>query len=425
LKKLLFVFLALGIFTLLPLLLVEVAMRMLAEPKPEKVYEELNQRPVTVTQELGMVFLPHQPTTRSNGYDYNVTQFTNNFGFLDRDRSFEKADGTFRILVLGDSYVEAVQVSIPNKFHSLLEGFLNGMKLPKKVECIAMGFSGMGTSNQLLFYENLGRKFRPDLVIYLFIANDFWNNSPTLHGICEGWHPAKGPRFFLELDHRTNQVVNLPPVLDYYKYMIPVAPVPEVVEKPLPTDALFSWSVLYQESRATLKNYFQQSEQEEIVDSLMTQRIKFLRKNDPFFGPKLEGWNYPDDLAPQEMYFADTLPRVFEESLQLTDLALAQLKANVERDGARLILAADTYCTDPAMTGEQKGRKVSPKKIYERIDSLAKKNQLPLIDLYDSFLERGTIEETRWKHDGHFNEKGHRWTALAFRDYIASNNLIK
>ena len=424
-KKALFIFLALGIFSLIPLILVEVGMRILAEPKPEKLYEDVNQRPVTFSDDLGMVFAPRQKTTRSNGYDYHVTQFTNNFGFLDKDRKLEKEEGTFRILVLGDSYVEAVQVGVPQKFHSLLEGFLNNSTPPKKVECIALGFSGMGTSNQLLFYENLGRKFKADLVVYLFIANDFWNNSPTIHGICEGWHPAKGPRFFLELDHNTNNIVTFPPARDYSRYMIPTSPVPKMVNKPLPTDALLSWSMLYQESRSTLKNYFQQSERESIIDSLMTQRIKFLRKNDKFFGPKLEGWNYPDDLSPQAMFYAESMPRVFNEALNLTDIALKRLKSKVERDGAQLIMATGPFCTDLKMTGEKKGRKVSPTKLSDRIQTLATKNEIPLINLYENFLKHGEIKETRWPRDGHFNLKGHRLTALALRDHILENKLLR
>ena len=400
-------------------------MRLTSPTLPEKVYQDINQRPVTVTKELGMVFAPNRETTRANGYDYHVTQVTNNFGFLDHDRKIEKEEGTFRILVLGDSYVEAVQVPIPQKFHILLENFLNAMGQPKKVECIALGFSGMGLSNQLLYYENLGKKFKPDLVIHLFIANDFWNNSPGLHGICEGWHPAKGPRFFMELDHRSGQVVDFPPVLDYYRYMIPTSPIPKIVDKPLPTDTLFSWSTLYQKSRATLKRYFQESEKAVVIDNLISQRIKFLRKNDPFYATKLEGWNYPDDLAPDEMFFAETMPKIFEEAVQLTDLALKRLKTQVEKDGGTLLLASGTFCIDPRLTGEKKGRKVSPRKLFDRINDLAKKNNLPLLNLHEHIKKRGSLDESRWRHDAHFSPKGHRWTALTLRDYIVEHQLIR
>ena len=424
LKKGIFIVLSLLLFTFIPLLLIEAYYRITTEGKPEKRFQEINQRPVTVTKELGMVMLPNKMTTRANGYDYSVTQKTNNLGFLDRDHTFEKPKDTYRILFLGDSFVEAVQVSIPAKVHSLTERFLNKNVIPKKVECIALGFSGMGTANELLFYDKLGKKFSPDLVVVVFIANDFPNNSPVLHAMVEGWHPMKGPRFFFEVDHVKNQIFKIDPTLDYYKYMMPVVMPPKTVEKPLPTDSLFSWSIFYKESRSILKKHFGHIDQQKKIDNVFTQRIKFLKQQD-FYRTKLEDWMYPDDLDFNSMFFAEKMPKVFNEALRLTDISFKVLKESVEKDGGKVLILADAFMSLGTHSGEKFGRTCSPQGSFDKLDAIARENNIPIINLYDEFLKRGTLEETRWKYDGHWNKKGHRWSAEAVHDFVLKNNYIK
>src|SRR5512135_184323 len=45
---------------------------------------------------------------------------TNSAGFRDRERTEEKPAGRFRIAVLGDSYIEAMQVDLDDAFPALL-----------------------------------------------------------------------------------------------------------------------------------------------------------------------------------------------------------------------------------------------------------------------------------------------------------------
>lgn len=424
-KKLIFIVVTLCIFTVTPFTCIEVYYRLTTQDKPEQRYEKINQRPVTVTPELGMIFAPNQYTTRSNGYDYHVKQKSNKFGFLDRDHDLEKPEGVYRILFLGDSYIEAVQVAIKDKVHSILERKLNEKRMPKKVECIALGFSGFGTANQLLYYENLGKKFNPDLVVVLFIANDFMNNSPILHGINEGWYPYKAPRFFFEYDHKKNQFITVPHVLDSYKYMIPVKAPPKKKEIPLATDKWLSWSLFYKESRSVLKEYLGREEMQEKIDDIYTQRFKFLKDNYPFIKEKLEDWNYPKDLGLNTMYYAEKMPQVFEESMKLTDLCFSELKRRTAENKSKLIIASGTFFKNGNIEPEKYGRKCDPDGFFKKLKKLTDKHSIPLIDLYEEFLKRGTIEETRWRYDSHFNKTGHRWAADAIQDYIVKENLIQ
>src|SRR5215831_326603 len=49
----------------------------------------------------------------------------NSRGFRDRERSYEKAPGTFRIAVLGNSWTEALQVPVEKTYASVLQQLLN------------------------------------------------------------------------------------------------------------------------------------------------------------------------------------------------------------------------------------------------------------------------------------------------------------
>ena len=108
---------------------------------------------------------------------------TNSAGFRDREHTPSKPENTFRILVLGDSYVEAVQLPQEETFWSVLEQQLQAdfRHAGKQVEVIAMGISGWGTAQQSLALEHYGFIYDPDLVVLAFFgANDLINNSREL-----------------------------------------------------------------------------------------------------------------------------------------------------------------------------------------------------------------------------------------------------
>lgn len=99
----------------------------------------------------------------------------NSKGLRDREYAYEKPAGTLRILALGDSFTEAFQFDVEKTWTKLLEARLNEDGL--RAEVINCGRSGMGTTAEWLFFESEGRRYHPDLVLVLFIPNDFQDNS--------------------------------------------------------------------------------------------------------------------------------------------------------------------------------------------------------------------------------------------------------
>jgi hypothetical protein len=123
---------------------------------------------------------------------YNVRFRINNRGWNSlKDYLERKEEGVGRVAIVGDSYVEALQVDVGEAFGEVLERLLR--QEGKPVEVYRYGISGASTAyaHDLLPLEVL--RDRPDCVIYLFIDNDLQDSVPFL-GSRQRW----GPRYDLD-----------------------------------------------------------------------------------------------------------------------------------------------------------------------------------------------------------------------------------
>jgi len=77
-----------------------------------------------------------------------------------------------RIAVIGDSFVDALQVDVDKCFAELLEKDLNQDHIPQ-VEVYRFGFGNASMSQYLNVLRYVSRKFDPDFVIVSIQANDF------------------------------------------------------------------------------------------------------------------------------------------------------------------------------------------------------------------------------------------------------------
>ena len=101
---------------------------------------------------------------------------TNSHGFRDGEHDLGKSEGTLRILLLGDSFMEALQVEFADAFPSLLETQLRSL-LGCQVEVINAGVSGWGTDDEVTYLIRKGREFHPDIVLFaVTLHNDISDN---------------------------------------------------------------------------------------------------------------------------------------------------------------------------------------------------------------------------------------------------------
>jgi hypothetical protein len=111
-------------------------------------------------------------------YEWKNTVEFNSRGLNDEEHGYTRKPGIPRVLVLGDSVAEALQVERSENFSERLEKMFaaNG----RQVEVINTGHAGFGTDNEVLFYETEGHRYDPDVVVLeLNLQNDIAENSPT------------------------------------------------------------------------------------------------------------------------------------------------------------------------------------------------------------------------------------------------------
>jgi hypothetical protein len=107
----------------------------------------------------------------------------NSEGFRDKEHFKHKAAGTFRIALLGGSYVEALQVPIQDTFWSVMERNLQSQLPEIKPEVLAFGVSGYSTAQNLLVLRQQVRKYEPDMVVVAFQPTaEIAGNSRALAG---------------------------------------------------------------------------------------------------------------------------------------------------------------------------------------------------------------------------------------------------
>jgi hypothetical protein len=109
----------------------------------------------------------------------------NRDGLRGPDYPQRKPPGVIRVAVLGDSYVEAMQVPEDKTFTAVLGRALEHCPLLKgeRVEALNFGVDGYGTAQELITLRTKVWQYSPDIVVLaIFLGNDVRNNSVELEG---------------------------------------------------------------------------------------------------------------------------------------------------------------------------------------------------------------------------------------------------
>ena len=156
------------------LIVLELGARLLPTP-----YDGSSNVADTSSDQTGWRGKPFYTTTVATG-DLVRDLALNSAGMHDTEHSLAKPDDTFRILILGDSFVQAVQVAETETAQQVLEDRLNELGDSRRYEVISAGVGGWGTGQELLYYRTEGRHYQPDLVLLMFfLGNDVKDNLPS------------------------------------------------------------------------------------------------------------------------------------------------------------------------------------------------------------------------------------------------------
>lgn len=338
-----------------------------------------NDWPVRFDPRVGFVLQPNARVRWTNNREFWVEQTSNSLGFLDREPAVPKPDGTFRVLVIGDSVVEAAQVGPTEKMHVLLEARLRGAldaldtDTVDKVDTAAFGVSGTGQSNQLSYYDRYGADIDADLVVLLVVSNDFHDNSTLLQGISRRWDPYRPPMLFHEPDESGETFTRVGIDADWANHRLARGEFGrrrrEIMER-------------YPETRALFGDWLP----DEPVDCL---------------------------------FYADEPPPVFQRALASTEHALRLFRERTENRGEALLLVITPgIVTSGEDCADDSRRTFDTRNKLKRITGIAERVGIPVLDLYPAFAERGDWRDTEFAIDGHWNALGHRWAAEALAGYL-------
>ncbi|MBI4274311.1 MAG: hypothetical protein HY659_06400, partial [Rhizobiales bacterium] len=145
----------------------------------------------------GFIFKPGAEVATTNNFDYWTRQRANSVGFLDREPvPPEQRAGGCHLIFIGDSFVEAHQVTVDRKAQVVFERLARERLPALMLTAAAYGQSDTGQINQLPIYDHFARREKPKIVVLVVVKNDFSDNSVVLQAINHGRDPDHMPRLF-------------------------------------------------------------------------------------------------------------------------------------------------------------------------------------------------------------------------------------
>ena len=376
-----------------------------------------NVLPVHLEPGVGVIRPPHAEVRHTNGSEFWQVSRANSLGFLDREPpSPARAAESCHVTLIGDSYVEALQVPIADKAQVVLEELAAREAPDLDVTTSAFGFSGTGQINQLPFYDTRARSLSPDLVVLVVVGNDFRDNSLAL----KSWSSGNNPDYLPHLSARRGmdgEVEFVPPASSLEEMRAKRLPrLPESPGRGLERRirewsyfADWAWGRVNRDGHLRMVGgtpFRISAEQRLAWAATISQH--------PRHRAFARGW-HPASLQ-DELFLAEDPPPVYREALDLTAFALEQFRARAKRDGAALVLLAIH-----ALGGEGDPR-------FERLRELAAGSGgggIAVISQYEHIKTAGgRTRDAHWGHDYHWNATGHRWAAEAILEWLKRNREV-
>jgi lysophospholipase L1-like esterase len=331
--------------------------------------------------QLGVSLIPNMDVIHSRGC-FTGHVVTNRWGFRDRDRTLEKPPGEFRIALVGDSVVEGVHVDPDQVMNIQMEKLLQKQGY-KNVEVLNFGIEGIGTTQELIMYQERIRQFHPDLVILTVSDNDIMNNSSTLQPKSYGIHTWYCP--YYNLDGNGNLVFQ------------------PVQKRP------FNGLITFLERHSYLAYYI--------------ERIWF-RADLPLY--KWHG---------MPVYFGsysnDPLDPEWQSAWTVTEKVMAKMQNTVEADGVKFVMVPWSNFSDIQPDWRERltkqfgplPKELVPQKLDERLQGIANRENITMASLTPFMQAYRDEHHLQWPYfsmtcDPHFSALGHEVAAEAMIDLL-------
>ncbi|MBN2503357.1 MAG: SGNH/GDSL hydrolase family protein [Anaerolineales bacterium] len=308
--------------------------------------------------------------------EYRVNVKTNSTGFRDVEWELEKPDGTLRVAVIGDSFVEALQVPLEQTASKVLEKRLTEeLNRPDvdKVEVMNVGASAYSVAQYLMVYEEYVAQYHPDYV-YIFLAN-----LHMVRTFDRDYGSRRNQAFKLNIrpTYRINENDQLEyvPALEYERFEEAIQ---DAIDHQYGEDRIYE---LYS--------------QEDAQEFYATDPYIYLRTRSRLLNRVL-----PDNLVWPPKLFAseeadETAAAQPAEIAELNFRIIEELNNQVQADGGKLILVDAFLIFDNGSAG-----------LSERSRELCEEIGAGYVNLSEPIIE--SDEPYDWVCDSHFNENGQR-----------------
>lgn len=278
-----------------------------------------------------------------------------------------------RILIIGDSYLSALQVDFDKSLAEQLEALGQG-----QYEVYRIGIDGAPLSQYLHMLREEALRYKPDLVIFNLVHNDFTESYQTTPGVYTD--------SFMHLKINEGRVVDeIPPVPFFPKWYSPIR-------------SSNTWQ--YLALRRQMRFQF-------LRDALLSQSQT---KTTPQYQGNID---------------VSTLKQATDINLVATEYILRQAKAVCEQNGAQFMVVMDGVRSliyrDPNGPYD---RTKGALQLNAVVEEAAKETGVPVVDMHAIFARhyRAFHQKFEFQHDGHWNELGHEIAAQAIYDDLNARN---
>ncbi|MBS0423272.1 MAG: SGNH/GDSL hydrolase family protein [Proteobacteria bacterium] len=267
---------------------------------------------------------PNRIVTTSLGWDFFNSRKVqiNNVGFRN-DQNYTSESSLPLIAVIGDSYVEAVQVDYKDTLYGQL-----AQKLGENMRVYSFGFSGAPLSQYLAWAQYATQTFKADYLTFVIISNDFDESLNRLS-------PRKGYLLYEQCeeeriyclkrqDYQTSPYKSIIEVSALARYLIFNLQVGEIKSK------LTAW--LNNEKETFIGNVKAEADSEHLreakiaVDLFFTDLPKYTNLPTHKINFAIDGRFYDDDDIPFEKSYFGEMRRYFMEHASARNYNIIDMK---------------------------------------------------------------------------------------------------
>lgn len=332
---------------------------------------------------------------------------TNSLGIRGPELTAKKGK---RIVVYGDSNIQAVFSDLDNTFCKRLEHYLNLSKESPPIQVINAGVQGFGPDQSLLKYLDEQDKLDPDIIILqLFAENDFGDI-------------IRNKLFELSssgelLPHKTKNGID--PALKYY------------IEKEQERGTLSSIiskskaiKYLNQKFDFDVFSYVKTNNTNKASDELDQQLAQLDEEYLSYLGQNDKQYSQFDDSFDLDVIIYPNSPSTILK-VGLLHSILRTFKKAVEKRSQKLIVMVQPSIYDLIHFHPFKDHFPQYKQaaLSETMEKIAKEENIPTYNLFNDFITMGPTSLFFKAYDAHWNDKGQDLAAKQMANFLLSLSL--